>query len=207
MLRKATLVLIVAVGLAAIAIVFVSGSPYARKHLKTCFADAQGLRSGAAVRIAGVEVGSVRRMHVNPERKDCPAEVEMDTATSYEIKIPKDSVVELATAGVLGETYVEIDTAYALGSPLEDYGYLKSKPAVPALSVEDYRKDFGSLIGRVSTALAEKMKGSQDPTIQSLPSTPTARQNCRASFLHRPDFPAQVPSPAVDLYPEPNYAL
>ena len=147
MIRKATLVLIVVVGLVAIAIVV--GLPHSRKTLKTCFSDAQGLRSGAAVRIAGVEVGNVRRIHVNPESKDCPAEVDMDVTTSYEMSIPKDSLVGLATAGILGETYVSIDVAHASGPPLENYGYLKSKPPAPSPSAEDYLKAFSSMLGRV----------------------------------------------------------
>jgi ABC-type transporter Mla subunit MlaD len=33
----------------------------------------------------------------------------MFISTPYELKIPADSTVSLATAGVLGETYAEID--------------------------------------------------------------------------------------------------
>src|SRR5205807_9031395 len=77
-------------------------------------------------------------------------------ATSYELKIPKDSLVGLATAGVLGETYLEIDTAHASRPPLEAYGYLKSKRTPPLPSAEDYLKAFASALDRVGSPHQEK---------------------------------------------------
>jgi ABC-type transporter Mla subunit MlaD len=70
-----------------------------------------------------VDIGTVRRVRANPQRKDCPAEVEMALATTYEIRIPKDSVAGIETAGVLGESFVSIDASQASGQPVENYGY------------------------------------------------------------------------------------
>ena len=46
----------------------------------------------------------------------------------YELKIPNDSIASLATAGILGETYVQIDAARASGPPLEANAVLKTIP-------------------------------------------------------------------------------
>ena len=140
MLRKSILVLMIVAGVAAIGSVFINRLRYFRQDIKSCFDDAGGLRAGAAVRIAGVDVGTVRSVRANPQNKNCPAEVEMALATTYEIRIPKDSIAEANTAGMLGEVYVNIDTTQASGAPIENYGYLKSKPSKPTLSLADQFK-------------------------------------------------------------------
>ena len=99
MLRKSILVLIIVVGVAAIGTLFINPLRYSRQDIKSCFDDAGGLRAGAAVRIAGVDVGTVRSVRANPQNKNCPAEIEMALATAYEIRIPKDSLAEINTAG------------------------------------------------------------------------------------------------------------
>ena len=139
MLRKSILVLMIAAGVAAIGL-FINSLRYSRQDIKSCFDDAGGLRAGAAVRIAGVDVGTVRSVRANPQNKNCPAEVGMALATTYEIRIPKDSIAEANTAGMLGVVYVNIDTTQASGAPIENYGYLKSKPSKPTLSLADQFK-------------------------------------------------------------------
>lgn len=137
MLRKAVLVSMIVVGLAAIGSLFVGQVGLHRLKLKSCFENVQGLRSGAAVRIAGVEVGTVGRVRPNPQNKNCPAEIEMQLATTYELKVPNDAVAEIDTEGIMGGSLVNIEASQASGVPAENYSYLKSKPVVERLSVED----------------------------------------------------------------------
>jgi ABC-type transporter Mla subunit MlaD len=54
----------------------------------------------------------------------------MELRTSYELKIPNDSVVSTATAGILGETYLVIDVSAASGPPIKSGGQLPSKQIV-----------------------------------------------------------------------------
>jgi phospholipid/cholesterol/gamma-HCH transport system substrate-binding protein len=157
LLRKSTLVLIIVVGVAAIGSLFIKPLRYSRQDIKSCFDNAGGLRAGAAVRIAGVDVGTVRSVRANPQNKNCPAEVEMALATTYEIRIPKDSIAETSTAGLLGETYVNIDTAQASGAAIENYGYLKSKSSKTTLSLEDQIKAADVLL-RLVRSLKEAEK-------------------------------------------------
>src|SRR5215831_15007079 len=86
-------------------------------HLRlTCyFENAGGLKAGAPVTVAGVKVGSVTSVRVRPEMRERPAEVTMLLQTSYELKIPNDAIVVLETAGVLGETFAEINIRNATG--------------------------------------------------------------------------------------------
>jgi hypothetical protein len=110
---------LVGLALAAfIALLFVR-EPFGHKLVvKAYFSNAMSLRNGAPVRLAGVDVGSVRSVRARPELKEAPAEVVMVLTPAYELKIPNDSTVSLATTGVLGSTYVEIDVAHASGAPI-----------------------------------------------------------------------------------------
>jgi ABC-type transporter Mla subunit MlaD len=87
-------------------------------QVKTYFGDARGLRTGAPVRVAGVDVGRVD-VHVRPELKTRAAEVILLIQTPYELKIPDDSVVSLRRGGLLGEMYAEVDIRHASGPPSE----------------------------------------------------------------------------------------
>ena len=157
MLRKSLLVLMIVIGLAAVGSLFINPLRYSRQDIKSCFNDAGGLRAGASVRIAGVEVGTVRTVRANPQNKNCPAEVEMALATTYEIRIPKDSITETETAGLIGEVYLSIDTTQASGASIENYGYLKSKPGKNTLSLGDQLKAEGAVV-RLVQALREAEK-------------------------------------------------
>jgi ABC-type transporter Mla subunit MlaD len=95
----------------------------------------------------------------------------MRLATPYEIKIPRDSITGTETAGVLGETYVEINTTQASGPPVENYGYLKSRPSIPPTSFEDYLK---ALVGAAKD-LKEVDKEIRSPN----PPSPAQRHNKR----------------------------
>jgi phospholipid/cholesterol/gamma-HCH transport system substrate-binding protein len=154
MLRRSILVLMIVVGLAAIGSLFVRNVHLSRQELKSCFNDVQGLKAGAGVRIAGVDVGTVRSVRANPQNKNCPAEVEMDLATSYELRLPKDAIAAIQTAGILGETYVDIDASQASGASLENYGYLKSKPTKPLPSSEDSLKALDTSLKALDRRLA-----------------------------------------------------
>jgi phospholipid/cholesterol/gamma-HCH transport system substrate-binding protein len=170
--RKVILALMVAVGLAAIGSLFVNRTRYSRLDLKSCFGDAGGLRAGAQVRIAGVEVGTVRSVRANPQNKSCPAEVEMSLATTYEIVIPKDSIAETETAGLLGESYLNIDTTQAVGAPVENFGYLKSKSSASILSLQDQLKAADTVLRLVQ---ALKAQVNEAPKDSSVPARPASR--------------------------------
>ena len=53
----------------------------------------------------------------------------MAISPGYELRIPDDSIVELQTEGVLGETFVEIDVSGTSGAPIGTNGVLKVRPA------------------------------------------------------------------------------
>ena len=90
----------------------------------------------------------------------------MAVATTYEIKIPKDSIAGIETAGLVSAAYVSIDTTHASGGSIENYGFLKSKPTKPSPSVGDQLKAADLLLHLVQAAKeAEKeVPKDEDPS-------------------------------------------
>ena len=89
-----------------------------RITLKAYFDNAEGLRVGAPVRLSGVDIGNVTRIVIVREKPLTPVEVTMKVSTKYDYGMRRDSQVSLETAGVLGETYLDIDSSQAVGDPV-----------------------------------------------------------------------------------------
>ncbi len=97
--------------------------------IRSYFDNASGLREGAPVRLNGVDVGNVTTIRVvsDPARQVSPVEVTMKVTTKYHANLRKDSVTLLSTAGVLGETYIDIDSSQAKGPEAQDGDELKAQ--------------------------------------------------------------------------------
>lgn len=67
------------------------------------FSSAGGLKVGAAVEIAGVEVGRIRSLGLD---EDYQARVVMDINRT--VSLQDDSIASIRTKGLLGEKYVDI---------------------------------------------------------------------------------------------------
>jgi len=88
--------------------------------IKSYFDNAQGLREGAPVRLQGVDVGNVTGVRVVANKSRTPVEITMRVNTKYSFNLRKDSVTSLSTAGVLGETFIDIDSSQAKGAEARD---------------------------------------------------------------------------------------
>jgi phospholipid/cholesterol/gamma-HCH transport system substrate-binding protein len=99
--------------------------------LKSYFDNASGLQPGAVVRLQGVDVGSVSKVLIifDPNRRLTPVEITMKVSTRYHRSIRKDSLTTLATAGVLGATFIDIDSSQARGPEAENGDVLQTREA------------------------------------------------------------------------------
>jgi phospholipid/cholesterol/gamma-HCH transport system substrate-binding protein len=126
--------------------------------LKGYFDNAGGLREGAPVRLAGVDIGNVTKIRVVSNKPLTPVEVTMKVSTKYISAMRKDSVVMLATAGVLGETYVDIDSSLARGPQVVDGDTLaiRSQPDLQDVvrSSQGTLQNLDSLVKRLDRIVA-----------------------------------------------------
>ena len=101
---------------------------FTRKILVRAFVDnAGGLRVGAPVRLEGVDIGNITAITVMPSHGMTPVQVTMKLSTRFKGALKKDSVASLSTAGVLGETFLDIDSRAATGPLAEDGDTLPTK--------------------------------------------------------------------------------
>ena len=128
-LKVGITVIVAAVTLAVlIALMSGTGGFFTSKiTLKSYFDDANGLRVGAPVRLSGVDIGNVKQILVVPNKPLTPVEVTMKVNTKYGFNIYKNSMTLLSTAGVLGETYLNIDSSQASGALAQDGDVLRSR--------------------------------------------------------------------------------
>ena len=88
-----------------------------RITLMSYFDNASGLRVGAPVRLSGVDIGNVVDIRVVPDKDKQITPVEVIMKVEHEVRLqpaPRFGT-SLDTAGVLGETYLDIDSSQAIG--------------------------------------------------------------------------------------------
>ncbi|HZQ96988.1 MAG TPA: MlaD family protein [Candidatus Sulfotelmatobacter sp.] len=91
-----------------------------RITVKSYFDNAEGLRVGAPVRLSGVDIGNVTGISIVRDKPLTPVEVTMKISTKFSYGMRRDSVTSLETAGVLGETFLDIDSSQAVAAPVQD---------------------------------------------------------------------------------------
>lgn len=101
-----------------------SGLFTSRYHLKTRFSNVVGLKSGAVVRLAGVEVGQVEGVEFAAD--GAQVELILRLRDEYRDKITDRSRAQIGSVSLLGEGAVDI-TAAPGGRPLTDWEYITSE--------------------------------------------------------------------------------
>ena len=95
-----------------------TGGLFAQKlTLRVYFDNASGLKQGAPVTLEGVTIGNVTKIRVVPERSPTPVEVTMKVPGKLKSFLHTDSAAAIASAGVLGDSYVDITSNNATGPP------------------------------------------------------------------------------------------
>ena len=90
-------------------------------RLTASFRSVEGVRAGSDVRLAGVKVGSITSLTLNPDTYYADAVVEVDA----KLKLPVDSAIVISSEGLLGGNYVELlpggaEEILAPGDEIED---------------------------------------------------------------------------------------
>ena len=96
-------------------------------EIRALMADVNGLKDGAPVRLGGVEVGSVRKVELDPRGM---VEVRMRLDRRVKDRITSESRATLGSLGMLGEKAVDISAGRG-GTPVEDDSYVDAEPTDP----------------------------------------------------------------------------
>ena len=138
---KVGLVSLVSVTLLAVTIFLITGQTGLFSETATLYtysSDAGGLKTGAIVRLAGVDVGNVDRVELSgrADRNEA-VEIVMEVNESFRNDIRADSQVLLAAEGLLGERYINITKGSA------------DSPAIPDGGTVPFRQtaEFSELVG------------------------------------------------------------
>ena len=95
-----------------------SGGTY---DLTASFQSAEGIKVGTDVRLAGVKVGTISKLDLNPQTFYADATLTLRDA----VQLPQDSAALVSSEGLLGGNYVELRPGGAVeilepGSEIED---------------------------------------------------------------------------------------
>ena len=113
---------ITALVIASVLVFTLTGSKgffWQRYTLKTRFPNVAGLAAGSPVRVAGVQVGSVKDIRFAGEQLDVVFEVNKNVQE----RITDKSIAFLGSVSLLGSSAVDI-TPSATGTPVPEYGYV-----------------------------------------------------------------------------------
>ncbi len=132
-------------------------NPFARKlHLRAQFANADGLREGAEVRLAGVRVGKVEEVKLlapstDPNAPKVEARLSIDGTIDgrpANERIRTDSTAQLGSPSLLGnEKLINITPGTAVGQPIKEDAVL---PATSGSSFGDLAASGNDLVGRLN---------------------------------------------------------
>jgi phospholipid/cholesterol/gamma-HCH transport system substrate-binding protein len=115
---KIGIVAAIALGLAVMIIIAVGGQAgffWQQYHLKTRFSDVQGLKEGAVVRVAGVEVGKVDGLQFSGSE----VEITLSVMEDMKSRITTESRATIGSLSLLGEPVIDISPG-ASGTPLNE---------------------------------------------------------------------------------------
>jgi len=140
-------------------------NPFSRKlHLKARFIDANGLREGSEVRLAGVRVGKVDKITLLPPSDVVSAprvealmtiDSTIDGRPATE-RIRSDSTAQQGSPSLLGnEMLINITPGTAVGQPVKDYSIL---PSSSSNTVNDFATSGTDLAQRLSK-LSDEING------------------------------------------------
>lgn len=123
--------LVLAIVVAGTSVWLVHRSRVHQLTIRAHFHNTQGLKPDAKVRANGLEVGAVKEVRLDPRAREQPVEVLLRLNSRCAAKIPADSTATIATDGLLGPPYVEIDVSKATGGPISNNGILKGVDSLP----------------------------------------------------------------------------
>ena len=209
-LRVGLLVLI-AIGVFVFLILNASGelNPFASHlHLRARFPDANGLREGSEVRLAGVRIGKVSRIRLMTANEVGTAPVKdkievyltidnrIDGVPANE-RIRTDSTAQQSSPSLLGsEMIVNITPGTALGQPVTENFQLTSNPSSTMGDLATTATDTAAKVGKLTDELNDILKNVREGkgTVGRLFNDEALYNNLNATIRDAEDLAQQIKS-------------
>jgi phospholipid/cholesterol/gamma-HCH transport system substrate-binding protein len=166
-----------------IALLWLAGAQYREEfsYYRTYFTGpVTGLGNGTVVRYNGIEVGRVSQLNFDP---DDPKRVIVTMQLSPSLPIRSDSVATIASEGLTGGTYVEIDGGSKGASILRptydaEIPVIRSKPS----TLQELEQSAPVLIAKISRAVDQLSKVLSDDNAHAISQTLKNLQDTTAAF-------------------------
>jgi len=115
-----------------------------------------GIKMGAPVRLAGVDVGQVKKIMLFYDPESAKDKVRLDCWIKKGIGVPRDSAIWVNTLGLLGEKYVEIMPGKNYGDLLTPEQDIIGTDPMPMQEITTLAKDIGTKIDTAITRINNK---------------------------------------------------
>lgn len=106
----------------------------ARYRLHSSFGDISGLREGAVVRLAGIDVGEVASIQFSDDPTLKRVFVQLSIIERFKSRIREDSVASIQTEGVLGDKYISLSVGSPEKNELEGGAWITTNEPLEFLS-------------------------------------------------------------------------
>jgi phospholipid/cholesterol/gamma-HCH transport system substrate-binding protein len=152
-----------------IALLWLAGAQYTSEfsYYRTYFTGSvTGLGDGTIVRYNGINVGHVSKLTFDPND---PRRVIVDLQVDPSLRIPDDSVASIASEGLTGGSYVEIDGGSKNAPVLEHkmfgaYPVIKSKPS----TLQQLEQSAPQLVAKLNHIADQLSKVLDDKNVKNL---------------------------------------
>jgi phospholipid/cholesterol/gamma-HCH transport system substrate-binding protein len=181
-------------------------NPFSKKlHLKARFSDANGLREGSEVRLAGVRVGKVEKIILLPP-SDVPNAPRVEAVMTIDStidgqpasqRIRSDSTAQQGSPSLLGnEMLINITPGTSVGSPVQDGAILPSSSSNTVNDFATSGTDLAQRLSKLSDEISGIVKDVKDGkgTVGRLFSDEQLYNNLNATILETEDVMKQVRS-------------
>jgi phospholipid/cholesterol/gamma-HCH transport system substrate-binding protein len=157
-----------------VALLWLAGAQYSEEfvYYKTDFEGAvTGLGNGTAVRYNGIDVGHVSKLSFDPND---PKKVIVTLQVNPQLEIHEDSVASIASEGLTGGSYVEIDGGSKTSPVLHpkfwgDYPSIKSKQS----TLQQLEQSAPELLAKINKIADQLNKIVSDQNVKSISDTLT----------------------------------
>lgn len=150
--------LFVLLGMAVVmTVIFMLGSEgrlFERRYtLYTKFKDISGLRVGAPVQLAGLNVGMVDEINFSKSLEEKEIIIEMGVNRNFQDRIRADSVASINTQGLLGDKFVFVSVGTENQPVLEDAEFIHSEETTPIFALAEKAGKILDDIGAASKSI------------------------------------------------------